>query len=52
MESNELTHSQIDALRALAIGDIKSNAIGNSSQNGADNIKVIRNNVVLIMRIA
>ena len=39
---NELTDSQIDALRALAISDIKSNTIGNSPHNGTDNIKVIK----------
>ena len=41
MEKNELTDSQKDTLRALAISDIKSSAIGSAPHNGADNIKVI-----------
>lgn len=42
MEKNEFSDSQIDALRALAIGDKSTtSAIGSSPHHGADNIKVI-----------
>jgi hypothetical protein len=41
MEKNEFSDSQIDALRALAIGDKSTSIIGSSLHHGADNIKVM-----------